>query len=211
MAGRIKTTETQVGPGTLVALSYEVFDAEGELVDRSDRPLRIVSGYGELLPAVEQAIQGLGRGARKSVVLKPDQAYGRRDPKAILELDRDEFPPDAAPGDRFEFENEAGGILVLRVLDVDESRVVVDLNHALAGQKLEVQLLIEDVRPATAAELGRAEARLLAQKSESGPPPPEGSASLGPAVPALLPGERLLTGRSRPGPHNRQNSDGGAG
>ena len=226
---RTKPARTQVGPGTLVTLSFEVFDADGELVDGSapEAPLAIVFGYGELLPAVEQAIQGLGRGAQQNVVLRPEQGYGRRDPKAVLELDRDEFPADVAPGDRFEFENQEGGVLVLRVLDVDESRVVLDLNHPLSGQKLRACLVIEDVRPATAEELSLAEARLLRQKAGSGPPPGP-SASLGSAPPALLPVERLLKGRSRryekparsksdarrpvrAGPHQKQNSDGGAG
>jgi FKBP-type peptidyl-prolyl cis-trans isomerase SlyD len=172
----------QIGPGTLVKLAYDVFDGDGERVDGSepDAPLALVHGYGELLPALEQSLEGMTAGQSKRVVLKPKQAYGPRRPDAVLEVDRAEFPPEVELGDRYELENAEGGLLVLKVLDVDDSRVVLDANHPLAGQNVSFELHVLEVRPATSEESTQAEARLTgAHAAEPG---------------ALLAPERLIRG-----------------
>src|SRR5690606_5102767 len=105
---------------------YAVFDADGDAVATGPSRLEFVFGLGQLLPAIERALDGLGVGAQRSLTLKARDAYGRRDPKAVLEVDRSEFPPDVAPGDRFEVENEEGAVLVLQVLDVGPETVHLD-------------------------------------------------------------------------------------
>jgi FKBP-type peptidyl-prolyl cis-trans isomerase SlyD len=187
-------TDFQVGPGMLAAIEYEVFDADGELAGRSDpgQPLLAVIGYGQLLPALERALDGLPAGGQRSVTLRPEQAYGRRDPAGTLEVDRDDFPDDVAAGDRFEVEAEGGERLVLRVLDVSKDAVVVDANHPLAGQRVRFELRVLNVRPATEQELERAAAQLEAAErpgTEFGPAP-------GGPVDLVAP-ERLIRRRRR--------------
>jgi FKBP-type peptidyl-prolyl cis-trans isomerase SlyD len=174
----------QVGPDTRVGVRYSVFDAEGDLVETST--LEAVFGYGELLPAAEQAIQGLRVGERRSLELGPEQAYGRRDQQAIIEVDREDFPPDVAPGDRFEAESAGGGVVMLHVLEVLDDAVVLDTNHPLAGQKVRIELEITSVRPATAEEIEEAVRRLERRQSGDQAPDPE-----------LVPPGRLLQGPSR--------------
>jgi FKBP-type peptidyl-prolyl cis-trans isomerase SlyD len=187
----------QVGPETLVSLRYAVFDAEGEAVDAPLEPVEVVFGMGLLLPGLEQAIDGLYAGDKKSVRLAPEQAYGRRDPTALIEVDRDDFPADVAPGDRFEAETEQGELVILRVLEVLEDAVVVDTNHPLADQTVRFDLEIVGVRPATEAEIAAVIARLEAAESpdQSLVPPgrllrgggqryESGHTSAGPAQPA---------------------------
>ena len=173
----------QVGPDTVVCLEYVVYDAEGERVDASEEPVEVVFGYGQLMPPLEQAIDGLSEGAEKSVRLKPEQAYGRRDPTALIEVERSDFPDDVAPGDRFEAENDDGSLVVLRVVDVLEDAVVVDTNHPLADQTVRFDLRIAGVRPATAEEIARATAELEASQS--------------PGSELIPPGRLLLGGRGR--------------
>ena len=177
--------DTQVGPDTRVELAYAVYDADGEEVDRSpaDEPLTVVFGYGQLLPAVEHAIQGLRSGQSRELFLAPSQGFGERDPKGIIEVDRGDFPEDVAAGDRYEMENEKGELLVLKVLDVVDDAVVLDTNHPLAGQRVRVEVSVRDVRPATSAELISAQARLDAPE-ESGPA-------------SLISADRLLRGRTQ--------------
>jgi FKBP-type peptidyl-prolyl cis-trans isomerase SlyD len=174
----------QVGPDIVVSLSCEVFDADGELVVSSDGTRDVVIGYGELLPVVEAAILGLTPGKELKLELPPDKAYGKRDPKAVIEVDRSEFPDDVAPGDRFEAEGESGESVVLQVLDVLDDAVVVDRNHPLAGLTLTVALRIVGTRPATADELATAAEALLLRQAEDRPP-------------ELIPPDRLLKGGSR--------------
>ncbi len=157
----------QVGPQTVVSLSYDLYDAENEIIESSDddSPLEVVFGHGQLAEAVERAIEGLEAGESTSVVLEPDEAFGPRDDAAVLEVERSELPPGAAPGDEFQAETEGGEPVALRVLEVTEATVVLDANHPLAGQSVRVDFTIEAVRPATDEELRVAVERLDAPEA----------------------------------------------
>lgn len=186
---RKATAGYQVGPGMWTKLEYRVFDAEGEAVEDQSSELGFVFGYGAILPALEAALEGATVGARRSITLAPEDAYGRRDPKATLEVDRDEFPPDARAGDRFEAETEDGRVVVLRLLEVTPEVVVIDQNHPLAGQRVRFELGVREVRPATPEELAEAERRLAAE--DAADPAAED------APPALISPQSLLRGPSR--------------
>jgi FKBP-type peptidyl-prolyl cis-trans isomerase SlyD len=181
----LTSSESRVGPGTWVSLAYSLYDAEGEELDHSpeDAPLQALVGYGQLLPALEQAIEGLSAGQARSLRLLPEQAFGERDPRRVIEIDRGEFPDDVEAGDHYEMENQAGKLLVFRVLEVSGDSVRLDTNHPLAGQRVRVELRVCAVRPATADELSLAEQRLQ-DPAEPGDSP-------------LLSVERLLRGGTR--------------
>jgi FKBP-type peptidyl-prolyl cis-trans isomerase SlyD len=170
-----------------VRLSVEVFDAEGAAVQDEPYETSFVFGYGALLPALEMGIEGMPEGARKSLTLKPEDAFGERDPKAVLEVLRDEFPEDVAEGDVFDAEEADGGELpggavLLRVLEVTPESVVLDRNHPLAGQKIRLDVQVLEVRPAEPDEISAAEAALEAPK---------------PADVGLIPAASLLRGGTR--------------
>ena len=142
-----------------MTLSCQVFDAEGEAASEPE-VLGAVFGLGRLIPRVERALESKMEGDFVEVTLKPQDAFGTRDAKGILEVDRDEFPEDVNPGDRFEVENEEGGLLVLHVLDVQEEFVVVDTNHPLADQEVRFAVKVLEVRPASSEEISAAEAEM---------------------------------------------------
>lgn len=178
----MSTSTYQLGPGMWARLGYQVFDAEGEKVETGDSELCCLIGYGVLFPALEDKLDGLAQGASRSVVLKPEQAFGLRNPDAQVEVDRSDFPDDVAAGDCYEAEDEEGRPVLLQVLDVSDEGVLVDSNHPLAGQSLRFEVEAREVRPATEAELSEAEARLVAQEAEPEP---------------LITPESLLRGPSR--------------
>jgi FKBP-type peptidyl-prolyl cis-trans isomerase SlyD len=167
-----------------VRLKVRIHDAEGAPAEDEPSETSFVFGYGALLPAVEAGIAGLPVGAKKSLTLKPEDAFGERDPKATLEVLRDEFPEDVAEGDVFDAEDDdaPGGLVLLRVLEVTPESVVLDRNHPLAGQKVRFDLEILEVRPADEAEISAAEAALAADE------PPEES---------LIPAASLLRGPTK--------------
>lgn len=147
----------QVGPETFVTLGFVVFDAEGEVVSEPD-VIGTVFGMGGLLPGVERALEGKREGDQVEVVLPPGEAFGKRSARGVLEVDREEFPPDVQAGDRFELENADGGLLVAHVLDVQDEIVVIDTNHPLSDQEVKFRIEIREVRPATSEEIGAQEA-----------------------------------------------------
>lgn len=161
----------QVGPGTVVHVSYRLFDADDSLVESSDPelPLSFLFGYGQVAPALEEALAGARVGDVREMTLPPERAFGVRDVQAILELDADEFPPGTGVGDEFDAEDEAGDSVCLRVVDVADGRVWVDTNHPLAGQHIRLELTVDGVRAGSGAELAEAE-EALAQQSEAPSP-----------------------------------------
>ena len=150
-----------------VRLSVMIHDAEGEPVQQEASESSFVFGYGALLPSLEDGIAGLPQGAKKSVTLKPQDAFGERDPEATLEVLRDEFPDDVAEGDVFDAEDDDApdGMVLLRVLEVTPETVILDRNHPLAGQKVRFDVEVLEVRPAEEAEISAAEAALTADET----------------------------------------------
>jgi len=178
MAEVTSDAQFQVGPDTVVHFAYRLYDEEEELVEGSEASVfSFLYGYGQLVPAVENALLGLSPGQERRIQLAPGEAFGPRNPEAIIEVSRDEFPPDIGPGDEFEAEREDGDCVSLAVLEVGEDFVVVDTNHPLAGQSVTMWLRVEAVRPALTAEIEEA-----VQLLENGQTPP----------PSLLPATSLV-------------------
>jgi FKBP-type peptidyl-prolyl cis-trans isomerase SlyD len=181
-----ESEDFQVGPGTLVTLTYRAFDEEGDQVAASEESgVEVVFGCGQLLPRLEQALAGLMPGDERAVELEPADAFGEWDQGAVLEIDPSEFPAETAPGDEFEAENLDGMVLLFKVLDVTPDAVLLDTNHPLAGQRVRFALEVRAVRPATEAELRVAADRALANSEP--PPSPD----------LVAPGRLLPQGRRR--------------
>jgi len=157
-----------------VRLRVMIHDAEGEAVQAEPTETSFVFGFGSLVPALEAGIEGLPQGAKKSLTLKPEDAFGVRDPKAVLEVLRDDFPDDVAEGDVFEAEEDEsadapGGMVLLRVLEVTPDSVILDRNHPLAGQKVRFDVEVLEVRPADDSEISAAEAAVMAPQTAEAP------------------------------------------
>lgn len=156
-----KDERTQIGPGTHVALSYVLFDEDGDVVDQADEgePLEYVHGYGQIVPGLERALDGLFAGAAKEVTVEVDEAYGPHDPEGVFEVDKTDFPDPTTVqiNDEFMAEGDDGLEVPMRVIDILDDAFVVDTNHPLAGQRLRFQVKIGAVRPATDDEIKQAE------------------------------------------------------
>jgi FKBP-type peptidyl-prolyl cis-trans isomerase SlyD len=177
-----QTKDFQVGPAAWVEIGVRVFDADGERVEGTEERFAFVFGFGQVLPGIERALEGRFAHQTCSVELSASEAYGERDEELIVPVARDEFPEDIRPGDRVEVEDADGAILVLRILELSEDEARVDFNHPLAGQKVRFELETLAVRPATAAEIARAERALESETAQTT---------------GLLAPERLLRGAGR--------------
>jgi FKBP-type peptidyl-prolyl cis-trans isomerase SlyD len=148
----------------MVTLAYTLYDEDDDVVESSEPgdPLTYVHGYGQLVPGLERALEGLSKGAVQDVVVEAEDAYGDHDPEGVFEVDRSEFPDPAAIkiDDEFVAEGDGGHQLTMRVIEVLDEGVIVDTNHPLAGQKLRFHVEVGDVRPATAEEIEVAEKEL---------------------------------------------------
>jgi len=142
---------------TVVSLRYELFDSEGELLEKVDEPVSYLhGGYDGIFPLVEEALHGREIGDQCSVTLQPDDAFGEYDHELVEVEARNAFPEDVAVGMQFEGgpeNSEEDDYLLYTVVDVDGDDVTVDGNHPLAGKTLTFNCTVTGVRPASATEL----------------------------------------------------------
>ncbi len=145
----------QIASQKVITIEYTLKDESGELLDSSehDGPLSYLHGFGNIVPGLEQALEGKSAGDSLKVVVAPEDAYGERDEELLQSLPRERFPDgDIEVGMRFRGESD-GGARVLTVVSVDEKSVTIDANHPLAGRTLSFDVTVRDVREATAEEL----------------------------------------------------------
>lgn len=145
----------QIAKDTVVSLTYELFDSDGKLIEKTDGPIEYLhGGYQGIFPLVEQALTGKATGETCRVRLEPDAAFGDYDAQLVHLEPRNKFPDNIAVGMQFEGRGvESGTSLVYTVTNVAEDKVVVDGNHPLAGQTLHFACTVTSVRAATTEEL----------------------------------------------------------
>jgi FKBP-type peptidyl-prolyl cis-trans isomerase SlyD len=145
----------QIAKDTVVTLDYELFDLDGNLIEKTEEPIEYLhGGYDGIFPMVERALDGKSVGDSCRVRLEPDDAFGEYDAELVLVEPRDKFPGNIGVGMQFEGRsNTSDEMLVYTVTDIAEDKVVVDGNHPLAGQTLDFSCAIASVRSATDEEL----------------------------------------------------------
>ena len=147
----------KVVKNTVVTLDYNVTDPDGELVDAGKEQLVYLhGGYDDIFPMIEEALQGKKIGESVVVKMQPDDAFGEYDADLIQLEPRKSFPKELQVGMQFEGLPEGGDedeVMIYRVTEVADDRVVLDGNHPLAGMALIFTCTVTAVRPASAEEI----------------------------------------------------------
>ena len=143
----------------VVSLTWKLSDAQGEAIDELTEPVEFFFGGDDLLPKVEEAIEGQEAGHHAKLHLEPEHAFGDYDADLVCFEDRALFPEQVEPGMQFEGLPPGSrtpgmpGDAIYTVTEVYPSHVVLDANHPLAGIALNIDLVVRDVREATADEI----------------------------------------------------------
>ena len=147
----------QVSEQKVVTMNYEVADDQGQLIDRSEEggPLAYIHGNGQLIPGLETALEGRGKGDKIAVHVPPEQGYGERDEEGVQTVARNQFDDsvEIEVGMQFEAQDEDEGHQIVTVVAVDGENITLDTNHPLAGKNLRFEVEILDVRDASTEEL----------------------------------------------------------
>lgn len=125
--------------GSKVHLEYSLSDDKGKLIDtnKGKDPLIYTHGQKQIIPGLEKALSGMHVGENKRVTVPPEQAYGPINPKAVAEVPKERIPADALKvGAELVSQAKTGQVMPVRVKEVKEKTVVLDLNHPLAGKTL---------------------------------------------------------------------------
>jgi FKBP-type peptidyl-prolyl cis-trans isomerase SlyD len=147
----------KIARNSVVSLSYSLFDAQGELIEKSPEPVTYLhGGYDNIFPLVEQALQGKEVGGTASVKLEPADAFGDYDEELLRVESREQFPDTLEIGMQFEGipgEEPDADAEIFTVTDIADGKVVLDANHPLAGLSLVFECEVTEVREATAEEV----------------------------------------------------------
>ena len=125
--------------GRQISIEYTLTLDDGSTADTNvgEEPLTYVQGDGEILEALEAALEGLDVDDEKQVRIAAEQGYGLVDPDAFDRVDLDAIPVDARHvGAMLVAEDEDGNQQSVRVHEIGAEEIVLDLNHPLAGQAL---------------------------------------------------------------------------
>jgi len=147
----------KIGKGSVVSLEYSLHLGDGKVVDASapGETMAFIQGEGQIVPGLERALEGLGVGDQRQVVVVPADGYGDRDARGVQEVPRNAFPEDTRPEPGMELmaQGPEGDPVPFVVREVGLETVVIDLNHPLAGKTLHFDVTVREVRAATAEEL----------------------------------------------------------
>ena len=125
-------------------------DAQGVQLQAPSDLTYLHGGYGELLPALERALEGKSPGESVRLQLEPDHAFGEYDAGLLRVEPAERYGEGIEIG--MEVEEDAR---FYTVTDVAGGKVVLDGNHPLAGMALRFSLEIVTVRAAKAEEIKR--------------------------------------------------------
>jgi len=125
-------------------------DAQGAEISAPTEITYLHGGYGEMLPALEQALEGKGAGESVRVQLEPEQAFGDYDPQLVRVEPLGRYGEGISVGMQIEEDSR-----LYTVTEIGGGSVVLDANHPLAGMALRFSVVILTVRSATKEEIER--------------------------------------------------------
>jgi FKBP-type peptidyl-prolyl cis-trans isomerase SlyD len=152
----------EISQNCVVALTWVLKDTLGEELDVLDEPVEFLMGGKDLLPAIEEALQGHAVGASLNLQIEPEQAFGDFNDQLLFLEPRALFPAELEVGLTLEGSALPAGCnpaapkdALFTVTDIYPEHVVLDANHPLAGIAIRISLKVEGVREATEEEMER--------------------------------------------------------
>ena len=147
----------QIEPKKAVYIDYTLTNDAGDVLDSSEgqAPLAYLQGFSNIVPGLENALEGKKVGDELEVQVEAKDAYGDYSVELVQIVPRSAFQgvDKIEAGMQFHASAPDGGVQVVVVREVDDENVTVDGNHPLAGQRLNFKVKVMDVRDATEEEL----------------------------------------------------------
>ncbi len=138
-----------VKKGSKVKVYYTCKLKDGTVVESNigKAPLEFVVGKGKMIKGFDTALVGMDLGQTKTVVFKPAEAYGAKDPALLWTVPLAELPAgsDTQPGTELAFTRADGSPVEGRVVTIKEGVVTIDGNHPLAGRNLTFEIKLTGV------------------------------------------------------------------
>jgi len=141
----------------VVSIVYRLTNGSGEVLDEADSsdPFSYLHGHHQVIPGMENGLEGLKKGDKKKLTISPEEGYGEINEKLRITLNKDVFPKNfpMEAGSQFQADLGNGHQSVFTIKEIKEKEVLVDGNHPLAGETLNFDIEVLEVRKATKEEL----------------------------------------------------------
>jgi FKBP-type peptidyl-prolyl cis-trans isomerase 2 len=110
-------------------------------------PILIIPSISTMLPGIKKALEGMGKGEKKKITLKPEDAFGKRKQELIRILPMTWFKKaKLAPEKDMIIELTLDGKRMRGIIkSVANGRVRVDFNHPLAGKTVTYEIHLVDI------------------------------------------------------------------
>ncbi len=135
--------------GDKVKVEYTGKLDDGTMFDTSQgkAPIEFEVGAKKVIPGFEKAVIGMKKGEEKEVKIKPEDAYGNRNPEMIKKLPRKMLPKDQEPkaGMMILMKTKEGPQIPAAITAVSAEDITIDLNHPLAGKNLNFKIKVVDI------------------------------------------------------------------
>ncbi|MGV6807793.1 MAG: FKBP-type peptidyl-prolyl cis-trans isomerase [bacterium] len=145
-----------IAKNKVVEIHYHLTNNDGEVIDssRGKEPLPYLHGAGNIIPGLENALEGKTEGDSLDVVVQPAEGYGEVQPELLQKVPANAFPEghQLEVGQTFTAQGQDGPFEVT-VAEIGDDVVTVDANHPLAGVTLNFAVEVVSVRDATEEEV----------------------------------------------------------
>ena len=138
-----------VKDGMSVSFDYTLKDTDGKIIETSKgkSPLTYTHGQKQMIPGLEKQLTGMKVGDEKNVRVKPEEAYGPINKNAFQEVPKEKIPANGLKvGAMLASKTADGQVIPVRVAEIKEKTVVVDMNHPMAGKTLVFDVKIVDIQ-----------------------------------------------------------------
>ena len=140
----------KVEKGNKIKVEYEGKFEDGNVFDSSEshgHPLEFEVGAGMVVPGFDNAVIGMMLDEEKEIRIEPKDAYGEVNPEAFRKVSKEQLPTEAEikPGMMLGVQLPNGQQMPVKVSEVDDKELTLDLNHPLAGKVLLFKIKVVEI------------------------------------------------------------------
>lgn len=142
----------------VVGFHYTLTDDDQNVIDTSlnHEPLTYLHGHHGIIPGLEEEMNGKMLNDSFKIRIEPEKAYGNYNHDLVFEVNRSNFsdPDGLEIGIQVQGqmkENEPP--VLLTVTEIKEDTIILDGNHPMAGQTLNFDIRIVEIRDASPEEI----------------------------------------------------------
>jgi FKBP-type peptidyl-prolyl cis-trans isomerase SlyD len=142
-----------VKDGAVVSLEYTLSGEDGKAIEsnKGKPPIKFTQGSHQIVPGLEKGVAGMKVGEERRVKVTPEEGYGHVDPRGFQEFPKEKIPSEGLKvGSVLMAKGPQGQQIPVRVHEIKDKTVVLDLNHPMAGKTLVFDVKVLDVQPAAA-------------------------------------------------------------